>query len=165
MIKTREATLEDIPAIRHVLSTTWHDTYATLLGAPVIDQITSEWHTPEGLKREIEEHSNYLGVAESEAGDIVGMISAIAQDERLFVSRLYVLPTQQRLGIGGRLLQACYAAFPDANEVRLYVERDNPKGRAFYQKQGFVEIGRRTDRVFGVELHSIEMSKQTKDAE
>ena len=159
MITIAAAQIRDIPSIKHVLAATWRDTYRSFLSDESIEQVTAKWHSPEILQNEIERSTTYSGIAKTDREEIVAMITAHEVGSLLFVSRLYVLPSHQRCGIGCRLLDASYARFPETTLVRLDVEEQNPHGRAFYRKLGFVEIERKSEDVFGTLLHSIVMER------
>jgi ribosomal protein S18 acetylase RimI-like enzyme len=52
-----------------------------------------------------------------------------------YIDRLYVLPDQQRSGIGAALLAKARELSPDSLELATHQE--NVQARAFYEKQGF----------------------------
>ena len=159
MVTIRRALIGDIPGIRSVLAVTWRDTYSTLLSETSIAKVTAEWHAPKVLEAEIERSSSFVAVAESISLAIVGMITAHSQDDLLSIARVYVLPEFQRQGVGKGLMEASYRAFPQARRVQLDVEEQNLKGRAFYRKLGFHEIGVKSDDLAGTKLTSIIMEK------
>jgi ribosomal protein S18 acetylase RimI-like enzyme len=164
MVDIRRAEKEDIPGIRAVLAVTWRDTYATFLSEASIEKVTAEWHSPGALEAEVVRPSTYIGVAASDPSEIIGTISAHSQGEVLFVARMYVLPTFQRQGIGERMLNEACRAFPHTQWLRLEVEEQNPKGRAFYRKLGFREVETRDDDVAGTRLNLVVMEKRVHDA-
>ena len=53
------------------------------------------------------------------------------------MTRLYVVPNRQGVGIGRTLLQVALACFPDAPVARLEVESQNEPAIAFYERMGF----------------------------
>ncbi|MDJ0706927.1 MAG: GNAT family N-acetyltransferase [Leptolyngbyaceae cyanobacterium MO_188.B28] len=159
MITISEAHLSDVSAIKNVLSVTWQDTYRSFLSDSAIESVTSHWHAPQVLENEIERDSTFVGIARS-GKDVVAMITAHENEDLIFVSRLYVLPSFQRRGIGITLLSASYSAFPMAKRVKLEVEEQNLVGLAFYRKLGFAEVDRTEDDVFGILLHSIVMERE-----
>ena len=156
--QVRPATAADIPGIRAVLAETWRDTYGAFVPLAAIEQATAVWHAPAVLAAELTRATTFTGVAEDE-GAILGMVTAQARPEAIEIARLYVLPTAQRRGLGGRLLAAALAAFPDRRSARLEVEAQNPKGRAFYVKLGFVATGERTIEAFGAQLRVVVMER------
>ena len=91
------------------------------------------------------------------------MISAHSQGEVLSVARMYVLPEFQRQGIGERMINAACLAFPQTQRLRLDVEEQNPKGRAFYRKLGFRDIEVRADDVAGTRLNLVVMERDAHD--
>jgi len=140
----RRALPHDLDAVRRVLVETWHATYDTTLGREKVDEITSSWHSRERLARDLEEQPCLL-VAERE-GRLIGTASARRGCEGgLILSRLYVLPEAQGEGVGARLLAAVVAAFPEATNVSLEVERMNARAIAFYTRAGFAVTGSGTD--------------------
>jgi ribosomal protein S18 acetylase RimI-like enzyme len=157
MITITEAQIRDIPPIRRVLAVTWRDTYRSFLSEESIEQVTARWHSEEILQNEIESSATYCGVAKTDQDEVVAMITAHEAGQILLVSRLYVLPAHQRRGIGSRLLRASYAKFSETTMARLHVEAQNPHGRAFYRKLGFLDVKRKSEDVFGTLLQSIVM--------
>jgi ribosomal protein S18 acetylase RimI-like enzyme len=153
------ARIDDVPAMKTVLAATWRDTYSPFLSDAALAKVASEWHTPEALKAEIARSTTYSGVARSDAGEIVGLVTANSLYDVLSIMRLYVLPIAQRHGIGSKLLDASLQAFPQTTKIRLEVEELNPKGRSFYLKQGFRELQSQMDEIAGVTLRSITMEK------
>jgi len=73
-------------------------------------------------------------------GHLVGFAQVVDGE----LARIYVVPSRQREGVGSRLL----AAFPRM-PMRVTVERDNTRGRAFYEKHGFVFEDNEVVSVFG----------------
>jgi ribosomal protein S18 acetylase RimI-like enzyme len=163
MLMIRRARIGDIPGIRSVLAATWRDTYSSLLSESSIAEVTAEWHSSKVLAAEINGSSTFLGVAES-SSQIVGMVTAHSHEELLVIARLYVLPGSQRQGIGEGLMKESYRAFPQAQRVQLVVEEQNPKGRAFYRKLGFREVGVKTDDIAGTAFNSIVLEKRIEKA-
>ena len=73
----------------------------------------------------------------------------------LFLSRLYVLPTWQRRGVGALLLESVVERHPGAVRMRLNVKAENVKGVAFYRRHGFTVVGERIEEG----LRSLQMEK------
>ncbi len=161
MITVQPAKVDEVSEIRQVLSLTWTDTYGPFLPAEVIEIVTSLWHSPETLAAEIENDRVFFHVAKDDQGAIVGLLTAgRPSDEIISIGRLYVLPGSQRQGFGGKLLDACVAAYPGAQKLVLEVEAQNEKGLAFYRKRGFREASRKEEELEGFALTVVEMEKQ-----
>jgi ribosomal protein S18 acetylase RimI-like enzyme len=160
MVTIRRAQIGDIPAIRSVLALTWRDTYSSFLSESFIEKVSAEWHAPKVLEGELNRPSTFLGVAEGSSHDIIGMVTARLHEDLLLIARLYVLPGFQRQGLGKQLIEASYRAFPQARRVRLQVEEQNPKGRSFYCKLGFREIGIKTDELANTNVNSVVLEKR-----
>lgn len=156
--RIRRATEADVPAVRALLAATWRDTYGAFLPLEAIERVTEVWHATSALAAELAQPTTFTAVAEDESG-IVGMVTADGRPDAVEIARLYVLPSAQRRGLGRQLLAAALAAFPDRTSARLEVEAQNPKGRACYVKEGFVEIGERTVEAFGTHLRTIVMER------
>ena len=160
MVAIRRARIEDIPGIKSVLAVTWRDTYSSFLPESVIAKAAAEWHSPKVLEAEMNQCLTFAGVATSSSAGVVGIITAHSHGELLVIARLYVLPEFQRQGIGERLIRESCRVFPQSRQLRLHVEEQNPKGRAFYRKLGFSEVEVRNDEIAGFKLKSIVMEKR-----
>ncbi|WP_353182750.1 GNAT family N-acetyltransferase [Bosea sp. (in: a-proteobacteria)] len=133
----RDAEAADIAAVRALLVETWHATYDGIYGWRRVAEITNAWHSLENL------HSQ---LGRGEGVFLVGLIgeeivaTASARSERdgaALLTRLYVLPAWQGVGIGRTLLQVALACFPLAPVARLEVESQNEAAIAFYERMGF----------------------------
>ena len=140
-ILVRPARSDDVPAVRDLLVTTWHDAYDALIGARKVTEITDSWHSVESLARQLAVPDTSFLVAE-EAAAIVGHAFANAQRPPvLFLTRLYVRPDRQRRGIGARLLAEAIERHRACDRVRLEAKAGNRPALAFYQRQGFHSVG------------------------
>ena len=157
-VEIRRATKADIPGIRAALANTWRDTYGAFVPLEAIERTTAAWHAPAVLAAELVDPSTFMAVAEDASG-IVGMVTAHDRTDAVEITRLYVLPGTQRRGIGGRLLVVALAAFPTRTLAWLGVEKQNPKGRAFYVKAGFVAVREQSVEAFGTTLRLIIMER------
>jgi len=94
--------------------------------------------------------SSYLDVAETWVfeldGQLVGFVALVGANE---VGTIFVDPRRQRAGIGTALMNHARSLRGDL-EVEVFVE--NPIGRAFYERCGFREIGRKHHERAGHEL-------------
>lgn len=74
-------------------------------------------------------------------GHLIGFVSFSVEQERktAYIDDFYILPEARRQGNGTALLQALYRHFDEIGVecVELSVRRDNPRGLAFWEAQGF----------------------------
>jgi rSAM/selenodomain-associated transferase 1 len=155
-VRIRIARQDDIAAVSALLAETWHATYDALLGVDKVTDITSSWHSPEALSRQLGAPDTSFLVAERD-GQIVG--HALANAERqpiLLLARLYIRPDHQRRGIGKWLLDTVVGSFPEAQAVRLDVAAANGAALAFYRREGFAPVGEHIE----VGLQHVRMEKR-----
>lgn len=154
----RRAELADLANVETIARTTWPMTYAEIIPDDVQRRVLDRWYSPESLRQDLGAPGSTFLVAERN-GTIVGFAQYVRRSaESVELTRIYVLPDGQRVGIGGRLLDAALAEFADGG-LRLLtvcVERDNVIGRRFYEKMGFAEVRALTQTVLGYALALIE---------
>ncbi len=142
-MKVRRASAGDLDAVRQLLRETWHATYDATMGVEAVDDITSRWHCEENLKRQMNDPQGCFLVAENADGTIVGHAgAAIRSDDVKSLSRLYVLPEQQRSGAGAALLAAVIEWAGRGAAIELEVETANTAAISFYRKHGFASDGK-----------------------
>jgi ribosomal protein S18 acetylase RimI-like enzyme len=137
----RDARAQDLEGMRQLLAETWHDTFDDILGHDEVVAITRRWHAIEALRQQLgAPGTSFLVAVRGET--LVGHAAAQArQPPVLILSRLYVLPSCQRQGIGTALLNAAIRRHPSSTTLRLLVEAANTKGLSFYRRHGFAVHG------------------------
>ena len=140
----RTASPRDLEAVRALLVETWHDTYDTIYGRDRVTAITDDWHSIKALESRLRQPNSEFLVADDgkRVGGMAFAAMAVDSPATMMLHQLYVLPSLQGRGIGGLLLDEVESCFPDASTVRLEVEEKNAGAIAFYQSQGFSEVGR-----------------------
>lgn len=133
----RDAAAADLPAVRALLVETWHATYDGIYGWQRVAEITNAWHSLDSLTAQLGRDNSAFLIAQ--VGDeIIATASARMETDRsVLLTRLYVLPTYQGVGVGRTLLQVILACFPLAPVARLEVESQNEPAITFYERMGF----------------------------
>lgn len=129
MIKIRKANEADVRQLEELFLITRRHTF--------------HWENPEKFKPKDFKQSTAgetILIAEDEKATIVGFISVWEQDEAPFIHHLFVAPNHQRKGIGQLLLRSLMTQLP--LPYRLKCVTKNKSALAFYQSQGWIEIGR-----------------------
>jgi ribosomal protein S18 acetylase RimI-like enzyme len=135
--------VNDVEKLKGLLRVCWLDTYTGILPASVIDTALEVWHSRENLTRGLQNAQGYF-VGAFDDGKLTGMASAAkVDDDTLQIYQLYVLPSQQRKGLGTKLVDACISHFGNPPKITLEVEEGNQKGIGFYRKYGFTYPSKR----------------------
>lgn len=93
-----------------------------------------------------------LLIARTNAGAVAGFALSrwILEEEELLM--IGVAPEFQRLGFATRLLDEIVSRARSEDRSLLFLEvRDGNKARLFYEKSGFLEVGRRKDYYHGTD--------------
>jgi ribosomal protein S18 acetylase RimI-like enzyme len=161
-MKIRLATLEDAPAIAHVIVDTFLSSNRGIMSEAALQKRKEEWtyevsaHNWRTMMREMAEGVSAfscLYVAETDAGEVVGLSlgcpSKNEGDPRDMgeVDILYVSESHQRHGFGRALVQATAAHLARLGMTRLRICTPvaNAQGRSFYEKLGGQVIGIQND--------------------
>jgi GNAT superfamily N-acetyltransferase len=128
----RRATVEDAAAIASIQARGWRWAYGNFI-APEDMPVVAE---REPVFRELVS-TGTVRVFDQD-GTVVGYAS-VADDE---LASLYVDPTAQGAGVGGRLLADAEERIRAAGHRRawLYVYAENGQGRAFYERHGWRRV-------------------------
>ena len=95
-------------------------------------------YTPEMLQECICELHTF---ACTRGNEILGFVTVNTDSQylggSLYVVNLNVRPDCRRQGIGGKLLETAFCAFPECHRLSLDVEKENTGAVALYKKLGF----------------------------
>ena len=107
-------------------------------------RLYNDWTIPpllqslESLRQEI----GSIRVLKAVVGDtIVGSVRAALRDKTCLVGKLIVEPALQRRGIGGALLQAVEAVFPQAESFELFTGSRSDGNIRLYRRHGYQDVG------------------------
>lgn len=139
----RLAVAQDAKDIALVARSSWSDAYAGIILPENQERLLARWYVPAALEEAIGQSESWFYVAVLK-GEVVGFAQFMKRREngRGELTRIYVLPEWQRLGIGSDLLGKGLAALSThgVKGVFVYVERGNSKGIGFYERTGFLPV-------------------------
>lgn len=100
---------------------------------------TAYTNEPEVLERAVRK-SSFVVTARAD-GALVGLARAMSDDETIcYVQDILVHPSFHRSGVGRQLLAAVMDRFAHVRQTVLLTDNE-PGQRAFYESQGFIEVG------------------------
>jgi len=135
----RAMKLDDIAAVQQIAKISWNDTYEGIIPIDVQNLFIERAYSNAMMMKRLEKTSVYV----AEHGDtVVGFanFTRVDEDGDAELTAIYMLPSYQRLGYGKRLLEEGLQHIQKAQQLFVYVESENSKGRAFYERNGFTCI-------------------------
>ncbi len=150
--------VRDIGAVRKVARQTWADTYEGVIPEDVQQRFLGHAYSEGSLVRRMEAGVFLVAVEDGEVVGFADLSPAPAEPGAVELAAIYVLPGFQGRGVGTRLLQTALGRLPSTKKVRAEAERENLAARRFYEARGFAETSRRTQRAFGHEFRTVEMT-------
>src|SRR5712692_3194918 len=162
----RSATLMDAPAIARVHVASWRSTYHGVLPDEFLDSL-SEANYEERWKRVITEPTSKVYVAEDDGGDLVGFASGGREraGEEGYEGELYaiyVVDAAQRRGFGRELVRAMVGGLRELGlaDMLVWVLRDNPPARDFYERLGGVYVRSQPITIGSVTLEEVSYGRR-----
>jgi ribosomal protein S18 acetylase RimI-like enzyme len=133
-------TKEDFETVRDILLNTWKDTYSSYIPAiDIINYLNSTYNDEKLLQIFLNELSNafFIKVDKICAGWMRTNINM--EQQRFYISSLYILPKYQGLGLGKMLMSCAEEEAIRNNFDRLWlgVMSQNIKSIDWYKKLGF----------------------------
>lgn len=142
-VTVREARPEDAVAISRVAAASWRDTYRDIFEPDFIDDFLAQNYAPGSLaaaaERAATRQDAHFLVAERD-GEIVAYAHFGVGEHGPQLWRIYAHPDHYGTGAGSALLDELEGRI-DVDSYRLDVHSRNRRGRAFYDRRGFVVIG------------------------
>jgi ribosomal protein S18 acetylase RimI-like enzyme len=139
----RQATQNDVEAIRQIAYQTWWPTYSPILPAEQIIFMLNEIYSTEKITAQILDNLQaYLLLIEDEQAVAFAAYSPRDEDAGIYkLHKLYCLPKTQGRGYGKILLNEICQITQQAGKhaLDLNVNRHN-KAKSFYEKMGFTVV-------------------------
>lgn len=144
-VAVRDAAPADAPAIAQVARASWTDTYRDIFDPAFIDGFLERNYAPELLATQAEASlgrtDRHFLVAERD-GEIIAYAQYGVGERGPELYRLYADPTHHGTGAGSALLEELHRRLDgQVDGYLLDVHSRNARGRAFYDRKGFVVVG------------------------
>lgn len=137
----RPASVTDIPVIRDIAYRTWPYAYEALLGKEQVFYMLDKMYSTSALEHQMKNlHYFFLAL---KAYQPVGFTSFSPVEKDIYkLQKLYVLPAEQKTGLGKTLLQTVETVSKSmgAKKLQLNVNRKNV-AKSFYERNAFKVIG------------------------
>jgi ribosomal protein S18 acetylase RimI-like enzyme len=149
----RKATAADMPAIKHILLSTFAHTWKPQLNARGLAKAEN---FEQNVQDYLDQYCSDIFVATNQ-GKPLGMVHYFDD----FVAALHVAHEAQGRGVGGALLDHAERQIGQSHaQVRLETDTFNTQSRAFYRKHGFDEIEQYPDTEWDSDLTTILLVKK-----
>ena len=145
-VTVREATIDDLDAIRNVAEASWYAAYGGIFDPARIAEALTEYYDPELLEVAIEHDDIAFYIAEAD-DELVGFASTEQTwADEVELHTIYVHPDQWGDGIGSTLLGRVlnWARERGVDRVVCGVLEENTVGIGFFDTVGF-DRGRKAD--------------------
>jgi ribosomal protein S18 acetylase RimI-like enzyme len=131
-------TPKDLQSTFELASEIWHDNYIGIITQEQVDYMLHMMYRPKKIKEDI--NNNYQWELVYQENAPIGYLSyVIKNDNRVFLSKIYLKNKSQGLGIGKKMLHRVieYAKLNKCKAVYLTVNKNNIKGIRAYKGTGF----------------------------
>ncbi len=147
---------DDIQQVQKVAKLSWSATYEGIIPADIQERFLTGAYSDEMMLRRME-HSLMLVAKKNE--QIVGFanFSFVSDSGVSELAAIYLHPEHQGNGAGTALLQEGISRLKSAEKIHIIVERENVKGKSFYDAKGFKTIEEFEEDFDGHTLQSIRM--------
>lgn len=153
MIEIKEATLQDIPAMRTVAISSYSDTFSASNTPENMEAFFNSSYSLAALEKEFHEPNSCIYLAWA-ADQLVGFVrvrecdevKGLLGDNTLEIQRLYVLTSAQGKSVGRLLMEAAlaHASQKKYEWIWLGVWEQNVKAQRFYEAWGFEKFSEHT---------------------
>ncbi len=141
IVDFEKVTIDNVDMVKSVARAIWQVTYKDIISQQQMDYMLDNMYSTDKIMQEIEK--GFQWEVASIDQDIVGYLDYIMeQDQRVFLSKIYLRPEVQKKGIGQILLNRVidFSKRNGGLAVYLTVNKDNTKAISFYERNGFVTV-------------------------
>lgn len=137
IVQLKIADPTDAAAIASMAEKIWRVHYTPIIGADQVTYMLSNMHSAEKVAQQMKDGQRFSFIVRE--GINIGYTSwSTPQPGELFIHKFYIEPSLQGNGIGKQVFAELLQLNPEANTIRLTVNRKNYKSINFYFRLGFV---------------------------
>ncbi len=133
----RTVRTDELDELQDVAYVVWHQAYDNLIGPQQVDYMVEKFQNKTAFVQQLEEGYIYRGLYVD--GKLAGYSGSEKQEDRVFISKLYVLEQYRGHGYGRKLVEDMIALYPEYRSFYLTVNKHNPTYE-MYLHMGFKVI-------------------------
>jgi ribosomal protein S18 acetylase RimI-like enzyme len=134
-VRIRRIGVDELEIVRELAQIIWPKCYRNIIGPDRVDAMLAVLYATDNLEREMLADGHVFWIVRVNGLD-VGYASAYTDGNRLWLKKLYVRDEFSGLGLGKALIEAALGHF-SAEELALYVNKDNTPAINYYLRSGF----------------------------
>lgn len=140
MIELKEVQTEDeIQRAAMLAKEIWQQHFTPIIGADQVAYMLDKFQSAKAMKRQIEQEG-YTYLMAVEDGIPVGYTGFKREQERMFLSKLYVKKEYRNKGISRLMFEEIRKRSEGLKSIYLTVNKYNDRTIAIYHHMGFVQI-------------------------
>jgi len=135
-------TVDEIETVVALAKIIWVEHYSKIIGLEQVNYMLGIFLSKAAIQDDIQ-NKRFKYYLQQHDGQNVGYLAFQIQDDSLFLSKLYILSSQRKQGLGaGALAFICsQAARSNATRINLTVNKHNTGSIAAYERIGFRTTG------------------------
>ncbi len=139
---TRVCSEEQIATTASLATTIWSEHYTSIIGSEQVEYMLHNFQSVKVIREQIEDPNISYYLIES-GSDTVGYCSVHKEDSHLFISKLYLVQSARRQGLGRKTIRFIEQLARDLGleSLKLTVNRHNLVAIKAYKKLGFNNDG------------------------
>lgn len=143
-------TPEEVQETACLASEIWHEWFPAILSAEQIDYMVERFQSEEAISEQLEKGYRYFQLWNSDGG-LMGYTCILPEEDRLFLSKLYVHKNYRKQGLARLTLDFLEGISKEMglDTVYLTVNRHNAGAVACYQALGFQTVREQVSDIGG----------------
>ena len=128
----------EIPIVQELANKIWKTTYAGIISLQQIDFMLNMMYSEEKIEENLNEKHFWFLINFDDKN--IGFTHFYQKEDGIFLSKLYVLASYQKLGIGKEVLHFIIDKSKELEvlKIQLRVNKENLKAINAYKKYGFI---------------------------
>lgn len=136
----QQITDSEVDSVAALATKIWHEFFPKILTTDQIDYMVEKFQSAPAMREQLRGGYRYYAVRQDD--EMIGYIGVQPQDERLFLSKLYLRKDCRGHGYGRQMIDFVAALARELGKTAVYltVNRYNDSSIAVYRKVGFAVI-------------------------
>jgi len=142
MLSIKNATTKDISLIQELVADVWPQTYTPIVGKEQVTYMLNMFYSAEALKKQMKLLGHRFIICYNNDEPAAFASWSEVQGNIYKLHKLYIIPGQQRMGVGQAMLKHIVEEIKEKGAIALLVNvnRHNLNAKAFYEKTGFTHV-------------------------